>query len=43
MNIETEIQKIQERNQKVEKDKAWEISWTRRILISVLKAFLQPI
>lgn len=36
MNVEEEIKKIQERNQRVEKDKAWETSWTRRICIMVL-------
>ena len=33
MNFETEIQAIKARNQKVEVDKAWEISWTRRLFI----------
>lgn len=36
MNVEEEIKKIQERNKRVEKDKAWETSWTRRICIMVL-------
>jgi len=30
-----EIEKIKERNKKVEMDKAWETSWTRRIFIAV--------
>ena len=34
--LETEIKKIKERNKRVEADKAWETSWTRRILIVVL-------
>ncbi len=34
--IENEIEKIQLRNQKVELDKAWETSTTRRICICVL-------
>lgn len=34
-NLEQKIQKIEERNQKVEADKAWEISWTRRILLTL--------
>ena len=34
--IENEIQKIKLRNQKVELDKAWETSFTRRICICVL-------
>ena len=34
--LKNEIEKIQERNARVEADKAWETSWTRRILIAVL-------
>ncbi len=34
-DLEEEIEKIKERNKKVEIDKAWEISFTRRALISV--------
>lgn len=33
--IEQKLQKIEERNKKVELDKAWEVSWTRRILLVV--------
>ena len=33
MNIEQRIQKIEERNQRVELEKAWETSWTRRVLL----------
>ena len=36
MNIEEEILQIKQRNQKVEQDKAWERSWTRRIFISAV-------
>ena len=36
MNFEREIKKIQERNKKVELDKAWETSKTRKISIAVL-------
>jgi len=32
-NIEQRIQKIEQRNKKVESDKAWETSWTRRALL----------
>ncbi len=32
-NLEQKVQKIEERNQKVEADKAWEKSWTRRLLL----------
>ncbi len=36
MNIEKEINDIKERNKRVEKDKAWETSWTRRVCIMIL-------
>lgn len=36
MNFENEINDIKERNRKVELNKAWETSWTRRICIMVL-------
>lgn len=32
-NLEQRVQKIEERNRKVEEDKAWETSWTRRMLL----------
>jgi len=32
--LEKEIQLIKNRNKKVESDKAWEVSWTRRILVA---------
>jgi hypothetical protein len=31
--ISEKIQKIEERNKRVEMDKAWEVSWTRRVFI----------
>mgnify|MGYP007056158016 CR=1 FL=1 len=34
--LENEIIKIKERNKRVELDKAWETSWTRRICIMIL-------
>ena len=34
--METEIIKIKERNKKVELDKEWETSWTRKLCICVL-------
>lgn len=40
MNLEAEIKKIHERNQKVEIDKAWETSKTRKFLIAVLTYFV---
>ena len=33
--LEEKIQKIEKRNQQVEADKAWETSWTRRILLTI--------
>jgi hypothetical protein len=33
--LEQRIRKIEERNQKVEADKAWEMSWARRILLTI--------
>lgn len=36
MNIEDRINKIEERNKRVELDKRWETSWTRKISIMVL-------
>ena len=35
MDMEQELKAIYERNQRVEADKAWEVSWTRRIFIAV--------
>lgn len=35
-DLEKRIQLIEERNQRVESDKAWEGSWTRKISIMVL-------
>ena len=36
MNFKKEIRKIQERNKRVELDKAWETSKTRKVSIAVL-------
>jgi hypothetical protein len=42
MNMKTlaelnkEVEKLQDRNKRVEGDKAWEQSWSRRILIAVI-------
>lgn len=36
MDFEKEITEIKERNKRVETDKAWETSWTRRICIMIL-------
>ena len=36
MDVEKEIKDIKERNKKVEMNKAWEISWTRKICIMIL-------
>lgn len=32
-NLEQKIQQIEQRNQRVEADKVWEKSWTRRLLL----------
>lgn len=40
MNLEKEIFKINERNRKVELDKKWEISITRKVLIIILTYFI---
>ena len=34
--IRAEIGEIKERNRRVEADKAWETSWSRKILIAIL-------
>lgn len=34
--LENEIDKIKERNKRVETEKAWETSWTRRVMIVIL-------
>ena len=36
MELEERIKRIEERNKKVELDKKWETSWTRRICIMIL-------
>ena len=36
MDIEREIKVIKERNKRVEADKAWETSWTRKFMIFIL-------
>jgi len=33
IDLEKEIEQIKQRNKKVEADKAWEISWTRKLVI----------
>jgi hypothetical protein len=35
-NLVRRIEKLEARNKRVEADKAWETSWTRRLLIMVL-------
>ncbi|MES2216350.1 MAG: hypothetical protein V4481_03570 [Patescibacteria group bacterium] len=36
MNIEQEIAHLKERNLRVELDKGWETSWTRRVFIAIV-------
>ena len=38
--LEEDVKTIKARNKKVETDKAWETSWTRRICIAVLTYFV---
>jgi len=40
---EKDVQAIIERNKKVEADKAWETSWTRRMFIAVITYFIAVI
>ncbi len=35
-NLEKEVQNLKERNKRVELDKAWETSWTRRVTIMLM-------
>ncbi len=39
-NIESRIKLIEQRNKRVEQDKAWETSWTRKIIIAILTYFV---
>lgn len=38
--LKNEVDKIKARNERVEKDKAWETSWTRKLLVFVLTYFV---
>lgn len=38
--LEEDINKIKERNRRVETEKAWETSWTRTVMIAVLTYFV---
>ena len=38
--LQQEIEFIKQRNQRVEADKAWETSWTRKIIVAVLTYFV---
>ena len=38
-SIEERVANIEKRNRRVELDKAWETSWTRRVIIAVLTYF----
>jgi hypothetical protein len=38
--LENDILKIKERNTKVELDKGWETSWTRKLCIAILTYFV---
>ena len=36
MDLKGEVDKIKQRNKRVELDKAWEVSWTRRLILVIL-------
>ncbi len=38
-NLEQKIEQIEKRNQKVEGDKAWETSWSRKLLLTIFTYF----
>ena len=38
--LEQEIEEIKKRNRRVEVNKAWETSWTRRFVVSILTYFV---
>ena len=38
--LTSEVEEIKKRNRRVEADKAWETSWTRRVIIIVLTYFV---
>jgi hypothetical protein len=43
MKLETlqqEIDALKERNKRVEADKAWEVSWTRKVIIAIITYIL---
>lgn len=40
INFEQRIKSIEERNKRVEADKAWETSWVRRIALFILTYFV---
>jgi len=40
MNLEKEIKQIKDRNKKVEADKAWEVSFSRRAVITLMTYFI---
>ncbi len=35
-SLEKRLEELEARNQRVEIEKSWEVSWTRRILLSIL-------
>ncbi|MDP3948306.1 MAG: hypothetical protein Q8P87_01205 [bacterium] len=35
-DLEKEIDLIKQRNRRVEREKSWEVSWTRRIVVAVV-------
>lgn len=41
--LKKEIENLKERNKRVEANKAWELSWFRKILIAILTYFIMVI
>lgn len=39
-NVKSELSQIRSRNRRVELDKAWEMSWTRKLIVAVLTYFV---
>lgn len=42
-DLKIEIEKIKARNERVEVDKAWETSWTRKIIIAIFTYFVMVV
>lgn len=38
--VKLEIEQLKQRNQRVEVDKAWETSWSRKVVVAILTYFV---